>query len=800
VSRRGSCLVAACVFTLVNDAIAQRIAGVVRDESSTTAVSGAVVSVVDSMGRAAARSLSNERGEFALRWPEGAARLRIIRIGFSPVTLSLPAGRARDTVIQVTMRRLPVSLGEVRVAVKPVCAARGNEGALHLWDQARAALLNSIVARTTLPTIASNLTYQRDLDPQSRRVLAQRSRIKRRIVERPFSSALAAVDLAAHGYVTVRDGEQTFHGPDPEVLFDDSFTETHCFGIQTGDEAHRGLVALTFEPRQVGRSDSIVDVRGELWIDPQNSTLVQLNFRYTGVDDAARRAGIGGILHFESLRNGIVFIDHWSIAVVTLRQVSNSRVFRVARMNESGGIVLTAEWPDGTRYEGRPGAVSGVVSESGGSHPARSIVVAIEGVDSTSTDQRGRFSFGPLPPGLYSLRLSDTTYQAYTAPRMVRGAANVGLGDTASLSFEMPAAQSALARICPDQRSGRSTILGWIHDSSRAPPPDLRVEGTWLADISNIGGSGAALTVSERTETMGVDASGRFRFCDIPYDRKVLIRVASGRLPIADTSVTVGDSASRFVEWHLAGAFRSFSDEGGALTGRVVSEDGNPIPGADVSVAGNDRHGRTDSLGHFRLYGLPRGKQFVQIRRIGFRERLDTVTLRAGREIVRDFALERSPVVLDTMRTTSPIVAYRKPMLQEFEMRRHSGTGRYIAEEVLRKNDQQSIGQFLGGRLGGMNLVGYKSALFAGSIRNQGGTLAIPDDSRSPRGCWIAIYEDGVPLYTGAPSTNAPDLHSIRIDRYAGIEFYPGGASMPARFNSTKEANCGVLLLWTREK
>ena len=34
---------------------------------------------------------------------------------------------------------------------------------------------------------------------------------------------------------------------------------------------------------------------------------------------------------------------------------------------------------------------------------------------------------------------------------------------------------------------------------------------------------------------------------------------------------------------------------------------------------------------------------------------------------------------------------------------------------------------------------------------------------------------------------------------YAGVEYYPGGASTPLQFNAT-DAACGVLVLWTRER
>jgi len=39
----------------------------------------------------------------------------------------------------------------------------------------------------------------------------------------------------------------------------------------------------------------------------------------------------------------------------------------------------------------------------------------------------------------------------------------------------------------------------------------------------------------------------------------------------------------------------------------------------------------------------------------------------------------------------------------------------------------------------------------------------------------------------------------MRVDQFAGVEFYPGGATIPSQYNKTG-SSCGVLLLWTRER
>ena len=40
-------------------------------------------------------------------------------------------------------------------------------------------------------------------------------------------------------------------------------------------------------------------------------------------------------------------------------------------------------------------------------------------------------------------------------------------------------------------------------------------------------------------------------------------------------------------------------------------------------------------------------------------------------------------------------------------------------------------------------------------------------------------------------------IEKLRVEEFAGIEFYAGGASVPVQYNKTG-SSCGVLLLWSR--
>jgi len=58
--------------------------------------------------------------------------------------------------------------------------------------------------------------------------------------------------------------------------------------------------------------------------------------------------------------------------------------------------------------------------------------------------------------------------------------------------------------------------------------------------------------------------------------------------------------------------------------------------------------------------------------------------------------------------------------------------------------------------------------------------------------CELDLYVNGA-IYTDN------DLEKLAVAEFAAVEFYAGGATIPVQHNKTG-SNCGVLLLWTRER
>ena len=808
-------------------ATAQSVHGQVYRTSDRTAVAAAVVSVIDSMGGTSARTITDERGRYSVVLAEGSKRLHVVRIGLRPADARLSAGEPHDTTIDVAMDLVPALLDTVRVALNTVCPeSPDRRAAAELLDQARAGLLAAIVAREANPAQISTLTFQRRMDRRDQRVTQQRSQITSGNSHRPFVAARAGLDFVEQGFRAMRGTDELYFAPDADVMFDESFAATHCFRVQTDAAANRGEIGLAFEPTPARLRDTLVDVRGVLWLDPSAAKLTHMEFRFTGVNAAAENAGAGGSLHFQSMANGVVFIDEWTMSIPIV--VVAGRTATLVGLSESGGVVVSAKWPDGSAWSPPSGRIRGQVIDRVAKSPIANAIVAMDGtVDSARTDSDGAFAFSPVIPGRYTLRVTDTTLSHFVKARSADREVVVSRGGTATIEFEGRSRASLQADLCKDQHpaDGTATIFGAIADGSGEWPSKLTIESSWLADVGVGHFFDEAAKITNGKQVVDVDDGGNFKVCGVVRDRPVKMRVAVGRVPLADTAVTVDrDSVLRVVSWRLAANLFAEAQrgDGASVSGRVLrAGDGAPVADADVWTVVGDVHTRTDSAGRFHLLGLQRGPQLLQVRRIGFAAKRDTITVRAGEQSTREFRLESQVVELDTVRTKVGTVKYMSPALQGFEQRRITGQGHYISEAEMRKNDNGSVASIMRSRIPGIMMISYKGGDYATSTRGHAAILVDPNDSRSPRGCWVAVYIDGTAIYTGAndlpqadtgrkrtgevatPAVSmfapAPDMSRLPVSDFAGVEFY-SDATLPIQFNAFRFTNCGSLFLWTRER
>ncbi len=142
---------------------AQTFHGTVRDSATHQPVIGAVFMVLDSAGVVLARRVTDERGAYSASVIGNARWMRAVRIGFFPREIRVPAAGGEEAV-DFAMLPVPTMLAAVTVRDESNCPKRSDRAAaLGLWEQARAGLLATVVARESNPADIRLLGFQREM-------------------------------------------------------------------------------------------------------------------------------------------------------------------------------------------------------------------------------------------------------------------------------------------------------------------------------------------------------------------------------------------------------------------------------------------------------------------------------------------------------------------------------------------------------------------------------------------------------------------------------------------------------------
>ena len=168
---------------------AQELRGNVRDSTTQQPIPGAVVQLLDSAGRSLARGITNDRGQFRIVLAPRARQVQILRIGFRPRFVAVPAGGSAS--LDVAMVPLASFLEPVQVTDVTKCSRRSDRAAaLALWEQVRTGLLATVVAREANPANMRRLLFDRVFD-RGGSVQSQAVRIDSARTDRAFGAALS---------------------------------------------------------------------------------------------------------------------------------------------------------------------------------------------------------------------------------------------------------------------------------------------------------------------------------------------------------------------------------------------------------------------------------------------------------------------------------------------------------------------------------------------------------------------------------------------------------------------------------
>ncbi len=651
----------AAVVTLITlsasarQARAQHVSGVVRDSASREPVPSAVVRLFDASNRELERTITGRDGRYRLDALSAGHELRVVRIGFRPRIVRFQSA-ARDTTVDIVLAALPTLLEAVKVDDQPKCSRRPDRAAAFaLWEQARAALLATVVARESRPPTIVAVTYDRTLDRHGR-ILRQKVHHDSLPTNRPFIAGRRVGEFRDDGYADGVASQRTYYGPDADALLDPAFGEGHCFSLREDKSGHPGQIGLVFEPLR--DRPGIIDIGGAMWLDVATPALRTIEFRYTNVEPPLADAQTGGFVSFRTATNGLSVIDRWNLHLPSIEYVITAqrregpaaRVggatlpssensgdrWRVIDAHDVGAVIATAVWPDGSEWQAPLGTLRGRAVRPDSTSGVAGVLVWLMGSDdSTRTAADGSFELRQLLPGPYPLFAAESPADRSAFQQNDSLRIEVDSTVMPPLRLVVPTLAARITTYCehgPVSGVGSTLLLGNVLLPDASNASGATIQAFWGKSALDVG---RGFRVRARTDT-----AGTFHICGLAADDTVLIK---GVLDSLDASGEARfrsrrDSLLAHVTVHLTvPPFR-------ARTMRVVDERGNRVRDASlIDDETGEVRATTDFAGEASLGWLPRGRTSIPVQRLGYEPARVTVNVTPNDTTTVAVLMRRAP-------------------------------------------------------------------------------------------------------------------------------------------------------------
>ena|SRR5688572_26250379 len=240
----------------------------------------------------------------------------------------------------------------------------------------------------------------------------------------------------------------------------------------------------------------------------------------------------------------------------------------------------------------------------------------------------------------------------------------------------------------------------------------------------------------------------------------------------------------------LLAAIVSAAGAQSAFTGRVLTDSGAILVGAEVFLNGPQNIQRTNDAGEFRFANVPPGDHIVGVRHTGFAPKIDTIEVAEAGEVRREYKLARIETTLPRVGVTAAAPADAK--LFEFNERMRLGVGRFL-DSAGWVNTRGTRTSDRIAKLPGVYILRGRNSTDAFVANNR--DRPRNNAGLAPVWCHAMVWLDGVKVGTDF-SINSLDPSSIKA-----VEWYAGQGSVPAKFNIPSRIDqryCGVLVIWTR--
>jgi hypothetical protein len=415
---------------------------------------------------------------------------------------------------------------------------------------------------------------------------------------------------------------------------------------------------------------------------------------------------------------------------------------------------------------------------------------------SVTSDERGRFDFGRVLAGRYTISFRHHSLDSLDLPRAVLVLPVPDTG-TINAQLSMPAPRAYANKLCRtavDSQGG--VITGSVRDvDDSTPVANVLVVASWTetfidpdARLSNRM-SRRAYQREART-----DVNGQYVACSISLEFPVFVRAV---LPGHETAE---------VELKLAGqnvVHRSFvvgqEDKAASrIIGVIKDALGNPIAHASAGLRGYVGRARTDSLGRFAIRSVPTGTQVLETRVLGAEPRAVELAIHSFSEHVVqvDFPLVRAK------ESIPPALARLDEVRNDptgFQLRRHTLKGTFLTEEQIQAKPNATFADIM---LQLPNTVLRKLMDTPVIMMKYDNEEALPGDSTiTVRGCTPNYWLDERPMHSPLPGGLFPELQGqLNAGNIKAIEFYERKQIPPFFPQAAVGAlECSVVVIWTKQ-
>jgi len=540
----------------VSSAALQTVSGTVRGTDSLEPVVGAFVSLLGVDGQLVDASFSTATGQFVTSSPvAGRFQVLVEQIGLSDWRSDwLDLDRGEHLTLRVELERKPIALTSLDVQIVQSCVDDLREAPelATVWDEVRKALETARWAERQDQLSFSLTEFQRTLEPKRLATREISSRQRARVRFPPFKSKTPE-QLAIDGYALIDRDSAVYYAPDVAALLSQSFQNTHCFGLASGEIDERPTVGITFKPRSGVRT---VDIAGTIWLDQETAELRTVELRYENLrlPPGADRRLVGAQLTFARIPAGPFYVRDWWIRFPISARVLTPGQFTTAAgrppllvaYQENGGTVTNVLLNGRPAVEWAGASVRGTVFDSVAGAPLRNAQVSLRSwadavrfapIDrsrvtrlSAFTDSAGVFEIAGVRPGDYAIRLE---HPMLSAARIRPGERKVVItgAESVSIPLALPSQESLHARLCPKVRSGAGTgvAVGFARRvETGVPVAGVQVRAHWSTQHISVNVTGAVVSSRSRFVEETSDADGRFVLCGIPIGETVTLIAGGG--------------------------------------------------------------------------------------------------------------------------------------------------------------------------------------------------------------------------------------------------------------------------------